>query len=237
MMMEDPEFWLAVAQIIWIDALLSGDNAVVIALACRELPPRQRVWGVVLGALLAILLRVVFTGLVSTVMALPYLKIAGGIALFWIAIKLIAPTHENHDNSEIAPADSLWRAVRMIAIADAVMSLDNVIAVAAASKGHLGLLIFGLLVSIPFIMMGAALILRMLERLPLLVWAGAALLGWISGDIVATDPAVTERVNDETADRLWFGSTVMGTVGVVLTGLFLRRRRGTSGGKVEATSD
>ncbi len=226
MTLDHPEFYLAVLQIVWIDALLSGDNAVVIALACRELPERQRFWGIALGAVLAIGLRIFFTAAVSSVMLLPYLKILGGIALFWIAIKLVAPQAGDEGNdAHVEPVDSLWRAVRMIAIADAVMSLDNVIAVAAASKGHLGLLIFGLLVSIPFIMAGAALILRLLERLPVLVWAGAALLGWIAGEIAATDPAITSRLTPDMAHKLWLASTVLGAIAVVAVGMLRRRGR------------
>lgn len=226
MTMDHPEFYLAVLQIVWIDALLSGDNAVVIALACRELPERQRFWGIVLGAGLAIGLRVFFTAAVSTVMLLPYLKILGGIALFWIAIKLVAPqSEEGGDGAHVEPVDNLWRAVRMIAIADAVMSLDNVIAVAAASKGHLGLLIFGLLVSIPFIMAGAAIILKLLERMPILVWAGAALLGWIAGEIMATDPAITSRLAPDMAHKLWLGSAALGAIFVVGVGVLRRRGR------------
>lgn len=222
---ESPEFWVAVLQIIWIDALLSGDNAVVIALACRELPPKQRLWGIILGAGLAIGLRVFFTAIVSHVMLLPYLKLLGGVALFWIATKLIAPQSDEDGGPEVKPVDNLWRAIRMIAIADAVMSLDNVIAIAAASKGHLGLLIFGLLVSIPFIMAGAALILRMLERFPLLIWAGAALLGWIAGEIMATDPAITTRLAPALAHNLAIVAAVLGAVFVVVFGVLRRRMR------------
>src|SRR5690606_34494822 len=124
--------------------------AVVIALACRSLPPRERKWGIILGAAAAVLLRVVFTGVVTSVMALPFLKLVGGIALLWIAIKLVAPG-DSHDESSVEAGNSLWRAVRIVAIADVVMSLDNVIAIAAAARGDMLLIIFGLSISIPLI--------------------------------------------------------------------------------------
>ena len=129
---EDPGFWLAVFQIIWIDILLSGDNAVVIALACRKLPPRQRMWGIVLGTLVAISLRVIFTGMVTQLMTMPYVKLVGGVLLFWIAVKLLGG---EENEKEIEAVDSLWKAIKIVAIADVVMSLDNIIAVAAAARG------------------------------------------------------------------------------------------------------
>jgi YjbE family integral membrane protein len=185
---QQPAFWLSVGKIIWIDILLSGDNALVIALACRGLPPQQRLWGVVLGAGAAVVLRVTFAGIVATLMELPYLKLAGGLALLVIAAKLLVP--EKEDEEGIAAAGHLWAAVRVVVIADFVMSLDNVIAVAAAANGSVLLLAIGLAVSVPLIVVGAALIMLLLTRLPFLVWAGAALLGWIAGEVIATDPAV-----------------------------------------------
>jgi len=180
-----PAFWLAVGKIIWINVLLSGDNALVIALACRGLQPRQRLWGMVIGAGIAVVLLITFTAVVATLMALPYLKLVGGLALVVIAAKLLVPEDED---SEIAAGTSLWHAVRIVVIADIIMSLDNVIAVAAAASGQLPLLILGLAISIPIIIAGAALIMTLLDRLPILVWLGAALLGWIAGDAIASDP-------------------------------------------------
>ena len=190
---QHPEFWLAVGKIIWIDVLLSGDNALVIALACRGLAPSQRLWGVVLGAAAAVALRIVFAGIVTTLMGLPYLKLAGGLALLVIAAKLLVP--EKEDGEGIATARHLWAAVRVVVVADFVMSLDNVIAVAAAANGSVPLLAIGLAVSVPLIVAGAALIMMLLTRLPFLVWAGAALLGWIAGEVIATDPAVAPRLH------------------------------------------
>jgi YjbE family integral membrane protein len=189
--MQTPSFWLAVGKIIWINVLLSGDNALVIALACRGLHPRQRVWGMVIGAGIAVVLLILFTGIVATLMVLPYLKLIGGLALLAIAAKLLVPEDGGDD---VAEGTSLWHAVRIVVIADIVMSLDNVIAVAAAANGQLPLLVLGLAVSIPMIIAGAALIMMILDRMPILVWLGAALLGWIGGDVIATDPAIAPQL-------------------------------------------
>jgi YjbE family integral membrane protein len=180
-----PAFWLAVGKIIWINVLLSGDNALVIAMACRGLHGRHRMWGMVIGAGIAVVLLIAFTGIVATLMALPYLKLIGGIALLIIAAKLLVPEDEN---DEVEAGTTLWHAVRIVVIADIVMSLDNVIAVAAAANGQLSLLILGLAISIPMIIAGAALIMLVLDRFPILVWLGAVLLGWIAGDVIASDP-------------------------------------------------
>ncbi|HZA00846.1 MAG TPA: TerC family protein, partial [Hyphomicrobiaceae bacterium] len=181
-------FWVALLQIMWINILLSGDNAVVIAMACRGLPHRQRVWGMILGAGVAVLLRVIFTVFVAALMLMPWLKIVGGLALFYIAAKLLVP--EDADENETEATEHLWRAVRIVAIADIVMSLDNVIAIAAAAKGNMALLVIGLGISIPLIVAGSALIMALLDRFPILVWAGAALLGWIVGEVIVTDPVI-----------------------------------------------
>src|SRR5436305_2307550 len=189
---QQPTFWVALGKIMWINILLSGDNALVIAMACRGLPPRQRLWGMVLGAGVAVILRIIFTGIVVTLMELPYLKLVGGLALLVIAAKLLVP--EQEDEEGVESASHLWAAVQIVAIADVVMSLDNVIAVAAAANGSFPLLILGLAISIPLIVAGAALIMALLNRLPILVWAGAALLGWIAGEVIATDPAVHPKL-------------------------------------------
>jgi YjbE family integral membrane protein len=185
--MQTAAFWLAVGKIIWINVLLSGDNALVIAMACRGLHGRHRLWGMIIGAGIAVVLLIAFTGIVATLMALPYLKLAGGLALLVIAAKLLVPEDEA---DEITAGTTLWHAIRIVVIADIIMSLDNVIAVAAAANGQLSLLILGLAISIPMIIAGAALIMLVLDRLPILIWLGAALLGWIAGDVIETDPAV-----------------------------------------------
>jgi YjbE family integral membrane protein len=186
--MQQPIFWVAVGKIIWINVLLSGDNALVIAMACRALEPRQRLWGMVFGAAAAVVLRIIFTGIVATLMSLPYLKLVGGLALIVVAVKLLVP--EEEDETGVQSASHLWHAIRIVVVADIVMSIDNVIAVAAAANGSAPLLVLGLAMSVPLIIAGAALIMTLLNRLPILVWAGAALLGWIAGDVIETDPAV-----------------------------------------------
>ena len=185
-------FWFAVLQIIVANVLLSGDNAVVIALACRALPAERRRWGIVIGAAVAVVLRIVFVGVVARLILLPYLKLVGGVALLVIAAKLIVP--DDADRNEVEAAAHLWRAVMIIAIADIVMSFDNVIAIVAIAQGNLLLLVIGLAISIPLIMAGAALITALLDRFPILVWIGAALLGWIAGEVIATDPALAARL-------------------------------------------
>jgi YjbE family integral membrane protein len=222
MSVEDPGFWLAVLQIVWIDILLSGDNAVVIALACRKLPPRQRMWGIVLGTLVAISLRVIFTGMVTQLMTMPYVKLVGGVLLFWIAVKLLGGEESDREGN-IEAVDSLWKAIKIVAIADVVMSLDNIIAVAAAARGSYALLMFGLAVSIPLIMAGAAMVIALLERYPVIVWAGAALLGWIAGEIIAGDPLFTQHIDPAMAHSVKLAAATAGALLVLLIGVVRRR--------------
>lgn len=178
-------FWLSVLEIVWINILLSGDNAVVIAMACRGLPQRRRLWGMALGAGAAVVLRIVFTVVIARLLELPGIKLAGGLALLVIAARLVVPDEETQD---VEAPDRLWRAVQIVVVADLVMSLDNVIAIAAAAQGSVALLVLGLAIGVPLIVAGAALIVGLLDRFPILVWAGAALLGWIGGGVIATDP-------------------------------------------------
>jgi YjbE family integral membrane protein len=218
-------FWIAALRIVAINIVLSGDNAVVIALACRGLPHRQRVWGMAIGAGVAIVLLVVFTGLVARLMELPYLKAAGGVALFYIAVKLLLP--EAPDETDVQAEARLWRAVRIVVVADVVMSLDNVIAIATAAHGSLVLLMIGLAISIPIIIAGAALIMALLDRLPILVWIGAALLGWVAGEAVATDTAVAAALSGAFSapmvrDLQWAASGA-GAVLVLVVGALWRR--------------
>ncbi|HLC09327.1 MAG TPA: TerC family protein [Methyloceanibacter sp.] len=222
--MDQPGFWVAVLQIIWIDVLLSGDNAVVIALACRKLPPTQRLWGIVLGTIVAISLRVFFTGVVTTLMLVPYVMLVGGVLLLWIAVKLLTQ-EENCKNNHIEPVDSLWRAVRIIAIADVVMSLDNVIAIAAAAKGSYALLMFGLAFSIPLIMAGAALVMALLERYPVFVWAGAALLGWIACEVIVKDPLIAGMFEPVLVHNLHYAGAMLGALLVITLGIACRHFR------------
>jgi YjbE family integral membrane protein len=188
-----PAFWLAALQIMGINILLSGDNAVVIALAVRALPPKERFWGMVLGAGCAAVLLILFTGIVATLLKLPYLKLIGGVALFWVAVKLVAPQPNDAEDTPEAVED-LWRAVRVVVIANIVMSLDNVIAVAAAANGRYVLLALGLAISIPVVIAGSALFLAILERFPWVVWAGGALLGWIAGGLLPDDGFIAQYI-------------------------------------------
>jgi YjbE family integral membrane protein len=221
-------FWLAVLQIIFVNLLLSGDNAVVIAMACRGLPPQQRRWGIVLGAGVAVILRIVFVGVFAKLMLLPYLKLGGGVALFFVAAKLIVP--EEPDRNELQAVVHLWRAVMLIAIADIVMSLDNVIAIAAIAEGNLLLLAIGLVVSIPLITIGAALIMALTDRFPVFVWAGSALLGWIAGEVIATDPAVTAHLiaafGEQTTHQVEFAAAGAGALLAVGAGGLWRSLHG-----------
>ncbi len=223
--MARPTFWLAALQIMGINILLSGDNAVVIALAVRGLPPKERFWGMVLGAGAAAVLLILFTGIVATLMQLPYLKLAGGLALFWVAVKLVIPQpHDKEDTTEAV--EDLWRAVRVVVVANIVMSLDNVIAVAAAAKGNYLLLGLGLAVSIPVVIAGSALFLAIIERFPIVIWGGGALLGWIAGGLLPDDSMVAQYFSAATLETLDVVCGVVGAIFVVVTGLYLVRLRG-----------
>ena len=219
---DQPIFWLAVLQIIWVNVLLSGDNAVVIALACRQLPPRTRNWGIALGAAVAVVLRILFTGIVATLLVLPWLKFAGGLALLYIAVDLVK-TDDGGGGAKVRAHDSLWRAVGTVAVADIVMSLDNVVAIAVVARGNWTLLSLGLAISIPLIVVGAALITMIFERWPILVWAGAGLLGWLAGDLLISDPAIVERIGEETANRYDLLAAAAGALIVVAIG-YLRKK-------------
>jgi len=212
---------LAIAQIIWIDLLLSGDNAVVIALACRSLPARQRKLGMLLGAGAAVGLRIIFALIITQLLAVPFLKIVGGLLLFWIAVKLARSNNE--PTHEVEAADGLWRAIRTIAIADAAMSLDNVLAIAAVADGNPWLFIFGLLLSIPLIIAGSALVMGIITRFPIFVWAGAALLGWIAGAMIISDPWIVSQTGPDLHALEWAVAAAC-AVGVAAVAFILKRR-------------
>jgi YjbE family integral membrane protein len=229
--MFDTTFGIALLQIIWIDLLLSGDNAVVIALACRSLPPSQQRWGIILGAGAAIGLRIVFAGGISFLLAVPWLKIIGGLLLFWIAVKMIQGEEHGEEEDEkggkLRSAAGLSGAIRTIVIADAVMSLDNVIAIAGAAQksdheeARIILIALGLMISIPLIVYGSTLLLKVLTRFPILVVAGGALLGWIGAEVFITDPVLKDWVDNRAAFLHWAapaaGAVVVSIVGVVLS--------------------
>jgi len=218
-----PDFWLKLLQIVWIDILLAGDNAVVIAMACRALPPKTRRWGIILGALVAVLLRIVFAGIITTLLGVWGLKIAGGFALIYIAVELLLP-QKGDGESSIEASESLFRAVRTVAIADLVMSLDNVIAIAGVARGDIVLLAIGLAISIPLVIGGATLITAMLDRFPVLVQAGAALLGWIAGEMIVSDAAVVNWIGEDLAKQIYYPAAVVGAAVVLTIGAILRRR-------------
>lgn len=218
-----------VLKIIGIDIVLAGDNAVVIALACRTLPVKQRMWGIILGAGAAVVMRIIFTLIVQQLLDIQLLKLVGGLLLLWIAVKLLVAEEGNGDN--IRSGSTLWEAVRIVALADLVMSLDNVLAIAAAAHGDASLVIFGLLVSIPLVVGGATLITGLLTTYPVLVWAGAALLGWVAGELIATEPVLRPIVE---AIASGFGATpkllarvleVAGALTVIAIGMHIKRQR------------
>ena len=216
-----PQFWVAALEIVVINILLSGDNAVVIALACRNLPERQRRWGIIWGAAGAVILRIILTFFAVSLMKLPWLNLIGGVLLLWIGVKLIAD--EEGDGHEVKAADKLFVAVRTIIVADLVMSLDNVIGVAGAAKGSVILIVFGLVVSIPLVVVGAQLIMKLIARFPVLVVAGGGLLGFVAGEMMIADTAVAEWINARAAWLHWAGP-VAGIVIVVATAKLLKAR-------------
>ncbi|MHB2165749.1 TerC family protein [Alsobacter sp. R-9] len=220
-----PQTLVQILQIIWIDLLLSGDNAVVIALACRSLPAHQRRVGVFLGASVAVGLRIIFAFVISYLLEIPLLGAIGGVLLFWIAVKLAMGEDEDHAN--VSESETLWQAVRTIAIADAVMSLDNVVAIAAAADGNVWLFVFGLIVSIPLIIFGSTLIMGLIARFPIFVWAGAALLGWIGGEMIAADPWVEAKIGP-TAHSWHMPAAIAGAALVLVIALVVRWRQSTA---------
>jgi YjbE family integral membrane protein len=236
-----PDFWIAVGQIIMIDILLGGDNAVVIALACRKLPPAQRTKGIIWGTAGAIILRVILIFFALTLLAIPYLKIVGALLLVWIGVKLLAP-EDDDGHGDIQASDKLWAAVKTVIVADLVMSVDNVIAIAGAAEGAGGdhkmpLVIFGLLVSIPIIVWGSQLVIKLMDRFPIIITVGGMLLGWIAGTMAVTDPAVLPYLPTtpatkpgglpEVLDSLRYGAGVAGALLVLAIGTWVKRRHDT----------
>jgi YjbE family integral membrane protein len=218
-----PQFWLAALEIIVINILLSGDNAVVIALACRNLPQHQRRWGVFWGAIGAIVLRIILTFFAVSLLQLSWLKMVGGVLLVWIGIKLIAE-EDGEGGHDVQASDRLMAAVRTVVIADLVMSIDNVLGVAAAAKGSLLLLVFGLVVSVPLVIGGAQLIMRLIERFPVLIVAGGGLLGYVAGELIVEDSAIVDWVH---VHAPWLGwvAPVVGIALVVGAAKWLEARR------------
>jgi YjbE family integral membrane protein len=230
------EFWIAVGQIIMIDILLGGDNAVVIALACRKLPPAQRTKGILWGTVGAIVLRVILIFFALTLLAIPYLKLVGAILLLWIGVKLLAPGDED-EHGNIQSSERLWAAVRTVIVADLVMSVDNVIAIAGAAESAGGdhkmpLVIFGLLVSIPIIVWGSQFVIKLMDRFPSVITVGGMLLGWIAGTMAVGDPAIDHMVPQagpgEAAAAVRYTAGVIGALLVLGIGMLLKRRQAGS---------
>ena len=219
-------FWLAVGQIIMIDILLGGDNAVVIALACRNLPDKLRTRGIIYGTAGAIILRVILIAFALALLAIPYLKIVGAVLLLWIGVKLLQP--EAEDDHNVSSSDKLWAAVKTVIIADLVMSVDNVLAIAGAAQGahqdhQLALVVFGLLVSIPIIVAGSQLVLKLMARFPVVITLGAMLLGWIAGQMAYSDPAIKPYLPE--ADFWGYVVAAAGALLVLAIGKFMQSRQ------------
>jgi YjbE family integral membrane protein len=219
-MLSSPEFWIGLGVIIWVNIILSGDNAVVIALAARSLPKEQQKQAIFWGAGAAVVLRILLTIVAVKLLEFPFLKIVGGLALFWIAIKLLVP--EDGDE-EVQSSSHLIGAIKTILIADLVMSTDNVLAVAAAAKGSVTLLTLGLLISIPLVVFGATMLMVLMERFPIIITLGAAVLGWTAGEMIVTDPAIAAWVNANAAWLHW-GAPIGGALIVVAVGKWLARK-------------
>ena len=219
-------FWVAVGQIILIDILLGGDNAVVIALACRQLPENQRLKGILWGTAGAILLRVVLIAFAITLLKVPFLKIAGAALLIWIGVKLITP-HDEDAHGNIQASDKLWSAVKTVIVADLVMSIDNVIAIAGAAQNageqhQMALVILGLVVSIPIIVWGSQIVLKLMDRFPVIILLGGMLLGWIAGGMLQTDPALKDIISQ---DQTWhYALSAAGALLVLAIGQTLKTR-------------
>ncbi len=230
------EFWIAVGQIIMIDILLGGDNAVVIALACRKLPPAQRTKGIVWGTVGAIVLRVILIFFALTLLAIPYLKLIGAILLLWIGVKLLAPGDDD-DHGNVQSSDKLWAAVRTVIVADLVMSVDNVIAIAGAAESAGGdhkmpLVVFGLLVSIPIIVWGSQFVIKLMDRFPIVITVGGMLLGWIAGTMAVGDPGIAAWIPQagpgEAVPAVRYSAGVAGALLVLAIGMLLKRRAGAA---------
>ena len=222
-----PAFWEGLLKIIGVNIVLSGDNAVVIALASRSLPPHLRSKAIWFGALGAVGLRLIFSFFIVELMAVPYIKIIGAILLLWIGVKMIVPEQGDHGNGEGTATAGIWGAIRTIIIADAVMSLDNVIAIAAAANGNILLIGIGLAMSVPLIIYGSTLILNVFIRYPILIVAGAGLIGWIAGEIWISDPAIadwTHEIIEMHGEWIEFASAIAGALFVIALGKIIAAR-------------
>ena len=222
-MLQSIDFWIGLLKIIWINIILSGDNAVVIALAARSLPPVQQKQAIFWGSSAAVVLRIILTVVAAKLLALSYLQIIGGVLLLWIGVQLLSEEEDEDGHSK--EHGNLMSAVRTILIADLVMSLDNVIGVAAAAKGNTTLLIIGLAISIPLVIFGSTLMIKLMERFPLIVTLGAALIGWVGGETIVSDVALKELMVANS--WLHYAAAAVGAALVVGLGRFLQHRQST----------
>jgi len=218
--LQNADFWIGLIKIVWINIILSGDNAVVIALAARSLPPAQQQKAVLFGSGAAVVLRIVLTVVAAKLLGLPFLQIVGGLLLLWIGLQLLG--EEDEGEGESKEYGSLFAAVRTILIADLVMSLDNVIAVAAAAQGNTTLLILGLAISIPLVIFGSTLMIKLMERFPIIVMIGAALIGWVGGETIVND--VSLRGVLAANPWLHYAAAAAGAAFVVAAGRMLQNR-------------
>ena len=218
--LQTADFWIGLVKIVWINIILSGDNAVVIAMAARSLPPAQQNKAVLLGSGAAVVLRIALTVVAAKLLALPYLQVLGGALLLWIGVQLLS--EEEDDDGEEKQYGSMFAAVRTILLADLVMSLDNVIAVAAAAQGSMVLLVLGLAISIPLVIFGSTLMIKLMERFPIIIMLGAALIGWVGGETIVSDVAL----RDALAANSWlhYAGAAAGALFVVAYGKWQRRR-------------
>lgn len=218
-----PQFWVALLQVIAIDIVLGGDNAVVIGLACRRLPDHQRKLGIFWGMVGAIGLRVILIFFAVTLLAVPYLKVVGALLLLWIGVKLLLPELDEGGH-KIEAGATLFAAIKTIIVADAVMSLDNVIAIAGAAGDSRALVVFGLLLSVPIIIFGSQLVIKLMDRFPVVIVLGGALLGWIAGGMIVTDVAVAPQLGETLGVAKWIGP-IAGAIFVVVVGKAIAARR------------
>ena len=230
MSFDDPVLWAALLKIIGVNIVLSGDNAVVIALAARSLPARQQKQAIFWGSGAAIALRIVLTLFAVALLALPWLKLVGSVLLLWIGIKLLVP---DDDGGDVRASDNLWIAIRTILIADLVMSVDNVIAVAAAAGGHWVLMVIGLAISIPIVIFGATLLVKLMERYPVIITIGAALIGFVAGEMAWEDAAIGAWTQ-QFAAATKYAAAVAGATIVVVSGMMLARHAVSSPKEAEA---
>ena len=221
----NPDIWIALFKIAAINVLLSGDNAIVIALACRSLPLKQQKRAFAIGAAGIVVLMTALTAFAAYLLTLPYLEIIGSVLLLWIAVKLLEPADEGGDEeSEIEQSAHFWGAVKTIVVADIVMSFDNVLGMAGAARGHLGMLFVGMVITIPLVLFGSAMIMKLMQRIPIFITLGAGLLGWVAGEMAVADPAIGHSIEANGA-HLGYIVPMLGAASVLIAGRLRARKQ------------